>query len=339
MFVTPEPHLDAETLAAWADESLTAGERAAVEAHAADCVRCQAMLAAMVRTEPAAQPKAAWWRPGSVSRWLIPLATATAAVVLIWVVAFPRPNPPQPQAVAGKDAQAVDRIAEAVPTPEPSAPPPLVARRGADTPKVESRVTRRDESGATLSDAKQKADALELKKSEAMNARVPAPVAAPSAAAETVAPTGRAGAAIGGVLREQAFDKALRNEVMPEIVSSNPASHWRITPTHGLVQHSADGGATWEPQQTGVIADLTAGSSPMPSVCWLVGRGGVVLLSTDARTWRRVPFPEITDLSAVSATDVSAAVVTTADGRKFATADGGATWERVSLQEFPAAPF
>src|SRR5512138_325541 len=46
--------LDAETLAAWADGALDAGALAAAEAHAADCARCQAMLAAMARTAPLA---------------------------------------------------------------------------------------------------------------------------------------------------------------------------------------------------------------------------------------------------------------------------------------------
>ena len=39
-------------------------------------------------------------------------------------------------------------------------------------------------------------------------------------------------------------------------------------------------------------------------------------------------FPEITDLSAVRATDARAASVTTADGRTFGTTDGGSTWIR-----------
>ena len=70
------------------------------------------------------------------------------------------------------------------------------------------------------------------------------------------------------------------------------------------------------------------------SVCWLVGRGGVVLLSTDGRNWRRVAFPEATDLSAVQATDARAASVSSADGRTFSTTDGGVTWVRRPLQEF-----
>jgi photosystem II stability/assembly factor-like uncharacterized protein len=61
-------------------------------------------------------------------------------------------------------------------------------------------------------------------------------------------------------------------------------------------------------------------------VCWLVGARGLVLLTTDAVRWRRMAFPESVDLVAVQATDASHATVTAADGRRFSTSDGGATW-------------
>src|SRR6185436_5741143 len=111
------------------------------------------------------------------------------------------------------------------------------------------------------------------------------------------------------------------------IVSSNPASRWRIL-ANGGVQHSTDSGATWEVQSTGVTVMLTAGASPAPSICWLVGPQGIVLLSTDGRSWRRIAFPESADLTSVRATDDKSATVNTADGRAFSTTDGGQTWKR-----------
>jgi photosystem II stability/assembly factor-like uncharacterized protein len=51
-----------------------------------------------------------------------------------------------------------------------------------------------------------------------------------------------------------------------------------------------------------------------------------VLLTTDGRSWRRVPFPEAADLAAVQAANAQAATITTADGRTFRTTDGGLTW-------------
>jgi photosystem II stability/assembly factor-like uncharacterized protein len=109
------------------------------------------------------------------------------------------------------------------------------------------------------------------------------------------------------------------------IVSSNPASRWRIL-QGGQLQHSADGGATWQTQTTGVSDTLSGGSSPSPSVCWLVGPRGIVLRTTDGRSWTRIPFPEVVPLTSIRATDDQTATVTTEDGRQFVTEDGGRTW-------------
>jgi photosystem II stability/assembly factor-like uncharacterized protein len=52
----------------------------------------------------------------------------------------------------------------------------------------------------------------------------------------------------------------------------------------------------------------------------------MILLSLDGGPFSRVPFPEMTDLSAIKATDGRSASVITIDGRTFSTADAGATW-------------
>ena len=88
----------------------------------------------------------------------------------------------------------------------------------------------------------------------------------------------------------------------------------------------------WSASSSGVTEDLTAGVAPSPTVCWIVGRRGTVLLSTDGLQWRRLAFPESADLVTVQATDALTATVTTADNRRFRTADGGQTW--TPLQEF-----
>jgi hypothetical protein len=124
---------------------------------------------------------------------------------------------------------------------------------------------------------------------------------------------------------------ALQNA--PEIRSPQPDYRWRIVPP-SRIQRSVDGGATWSvvdpvPVQgrAGVPAlVLTTGSSPSRDVCWIVGRAGVVLVTTDGATWQRRAVPGSPDLTAVRAADDRAATVTTADGRQYATVDGGATW-------------
>ena len=117
-----------------------------------------------------------------------------------------------------------------------------------------------------------------------------------------------------------------------EIPSPDPAVRWRIAGS--AVQHTINGGSSWEAASTGITAQFLAGSAPSTSTCWLVGRGGIVLLLTDGVRWRRLPFPEPTDLSAVHATDPLRATVTAADGRTFTTSDGGVTWVRPAPQDF-----
>jgi hypothetical protein len=92
-----DQHFDAERLAAFMDGTLSAAERAAVEAHAADCAQCLQLLAAMVRTheEPARTSRGAWRLPLFV-RWAAPLAAAAAAVAL-WLNVAGEPPPPAQQ--------------------------------------------------------------------------------------------------------------------------------------------------------------------------------------------------------------------------------------------------
>ena len=150
------------------------------------------------------------------------------------------------------------------------------------------------------------------------------------APAATAAPTAPPAAPSANLRREVLSAPSVQSAfASPDavIVSSNPATRFRLL-TGGGVQRSADGGATWRMESTGVTETLIAGASPSPSVCWLIGRSGIVLLSTDGRTWRRVASPA-GDLRAIAATDHENATVTTADGRAFVTTDGGQTWARI----------
>ena len=132
---------------------------------------------------------------------------------------------------------------------------------------------------------------------------------------------GRGGAG-AGVRVGQDADSLLAKE----IVSTDNATRWRIS--GGLVEKTTDGGRTWTRVTTGVKAEFTAGASPTPTTCWLVGQRGVVLLTIDGQKWEQLKFAEATDLSAVRATDARTATVTTIDGREFSTIDGGNTWIR-----------
>lgn len=151
---------------------------------------------------------------------------------------------------------------------------------------------------------------------EITTAQAPAP--AQRALRAPAAPA--AAAAVGS--GERASTSGAQNR---EIVSPDAAFRWRILPA-GRVERSVDGGATWQPQPTGVEAALVTGSAPSPKTCWIVGQHGLVLKTIDGQSWHRIAFPEALDLTSVRATDDLRATVTSVDGRTFTTVDGGATW-------------
>ena len=333
--------LDADTLAAWADGALDAGALATAEAHAADCARCQAMLAAMARTAPLApaQVVAPWWKP--VFRWLVPL-TAAAAAVLVWTIVPSRDGrvtvhqvsesaaataPPSVATPSSREPAAVDVVppASAV-TPTPRREPQTLAeakeaelsRRSADLSRPSAESAKAE--GAKAENAGPEND----KKSSAADANVLAEASARTDRSRTAAENAAAAPAAPAQPMAKTFSFGAPETV---IVSSNPASRWRIL-QGGQVQRSADGGATWQTQTTGVSDTLSGGWSPSPSVCWLVGPRGIVLRTTDGRSWTRIPFPEAVPLASIRATDDQSATVTTVDGRRFVTEDGGRTWAR-----------
>jgi photosystem II stability/assembly factor-like uncharacterized protein len=99
---------------------------------------------------------------------------------------------------------------------------------------------------------------------------------------------------------------------------------WRVN--GALVERTTDGGSTWAAGGSVPVGAITSGSAPSATVCWLVGREGTVLRTTDGINWQRVNFPEQVDLVAVGAVSAQTATVTAADGRVFATANGGQSW-------------
>lgn len=95
----------------------------------------------------------------------------------------------------------------------------------------------------------------------------------------------------------------------------------------GVVERSKDGGATWQGQRVKANAEILAGAAPSENVCWLVGRGGVILMTSDGKKWKRIPSPAVVDFVGVTASDASFATVTAVDGQKFSTQNGGMTWQ------------
>ena len=155
--------------------------------------------------------------------------------------------------------------------------------------------------------------------------RAPAAAPAPPAAAPPPAARGAASSAQAPAVSSLARARA----AIVEIASPDPMTRWRVIGA-GQVERSTNGGARWEAAKLPESATLIAGSSPSPSICWLVGRTGSIYVTTDGLRFVRVPFPDRTDFVSIQATDGRRATVVTIDGRTMRTDDQGATWIRVS---------
>ncbi len=113
------------------------------------------------------------------------------------------------------------------------------------------------------------------------------------------------------------------------IAAPGNAMQWRIGAA-GIIEHSADTGATWALQTSGVITDLLAGSAPSDKVCWVGGRAGTILRTTDGGShWVKVRPPIVDDFASVFAVDARQATVSPAQGT-YQTMDGGATWKKLA---------
>jgi hypothetical protein len=189
------------------------------------------------------------------------------------------------------DAAARQRSADPTPTPPGSPPPPAAA--------------------ASAPAAKPSADAVANERADR--------------AEQFGTRTGAGGAGLGRV--STANDALKVSALFSVAVAAAPdgKTRWRIADR--FVQQSPDGGTTWSTQYTlDEGTQLVSGVAPSPTVCWIVGRSGAIVTTSDGVTWRRVTFPFNVDLVAVTSADARTATVVTADKRVFVTTDGGARW-------------
>jgi hypothetical protein len=103
----------------------------------------------------------------------------------------------------------------------------------------------------------------------------------------------------------------------------------------GMIERSSDAGRTWVSQVSPSQEDWLAGTAVSDTVCWLVGRTGAIVRTTDGEHWERIAPParaagtdaKLPDWIGITALDAQSATIAASDGRMFATADGGKTWK------------
>ncbi len=288
--VTAKDCPDAELLALYAEHEVSSDERGPVEAHVAGCGRCQATLAAFVRSAPepgvpeatgdiAAPP---WWAGW---RWMVPLASATAvAAVAVWIGRGPAD---QTAPVADVVARTPATVAEAQ-APAGSAAPPSSALS----------LERREPDGGA-SGRVQPAPPRESRAASAARPKENDPTRVDERAA---------GGARDALEKAQADQFEIgRQRVNPDMRRDAPARAENVA---------------------GQRLAETA-TSAAQGLVWRV-RDGIVERSPDqGATWTRTAFPTTDRVTSVAATDARTAVVTTVTGTRFATSDGGATWRNL----------
>ncbi len=109
------------------------------------------------------------------------------------------------------------------------------------------------------------------------------------------------------------------------ITSSNRSVLWRVGP-RGSIERSRDAGRTWESQVSNVKVDLLGGSAPSETVCWVVGRAGIILRTTDGIHWEKVASPAPVEFFAIRASDALHATAFATGSELYFTNDGGRTW-------------
>jgi hypothetical protein len=329
--------LDAELLAAWFDGTLTRAEHAAVEQHAASCSRCQAMIAALVRTDRPA-PRAAWHRPAV--RWLVPLAVAASLILLINVLRLAR-QPPAPAQTA------VARLEQAPPAPallSASEPSGGSAAAGASQerkvpseladalPQTATRLPREKTTGATVS----------TQTSAEVDARLrsvaAAPATAPVSEAAKEAATAMAKAAASSTAGTQA------TEAPPAAAEAAPAAPPPV-PAVAPIQPVTSASADIAANRFARVAESVVGGAgsagrrgtvifaPDRSVQWRINGPGQVERSVDGMTWQTRSTSVSAVLTAGSAPSAAVGWMVGTKGVVLRTTDSGQTWTRVAFPE------
>ncbi len=109
------------------------------------------------------------------------------------------------------------------------------------------------------------------------------------------------------------------------IIPPTGSVRWRVG-AGGAIARSRNEGRTWDAQTSNVQADLLAGFAPSETVCWVAGREGTILRTTDGEHWEKITSPAPADWIGVQAKDALHASVFAAGHKRYDTEDGGRTW-------------
>lgn len=335
--------LDAAMLASYADNGLSPDERRHVEAHAADCARCQehlALLGAVSLDREVPEPGRSWLvRWG----WLVPVATAVL-VVAVWV-RLPEPTQDQ-RAVPVASSDAATPAAQDTPAVEASAAAATAASPERDEADAQFAGKAKPLAPAgTAASAEAKVDQLAPleRRDEARENAARAPVrplgdvagavAAPPAPAAVPPPAAVMEAKeelqVADSARQRAPEPQLRKSAVGQetsIAAAAPDESYRFAGHR--IDLSEDGGRTWrEVLSDSQVVFTTARCAP-GGPCWFGTADGQVLRRTPAG-FTRSALPMRARVVAITPSGPQTVTVSLDTGQRFGTTDGGTTWTSV----------
>jgi hypothetical protein len=164
---------------------------------------------------------------------------------------------------------------------------------------------------------------------DAVKSPAPAPPPAAEQKSQAFGLAGRSNLHTSTAGKSLAKAKPAEERYTETVIPTPDSDIFYRTAKGGFVEVSEDGGVTWQGQLLNPSAEFTAGFAPEPRICWLVGRSGIVFLTEDGKSWRKLPSPTSEDLVAVVARSASNATVTATDDRKWSTDDAGKNWRPV----------
>ncbi|HEY6394319.1 MAG TPA: zf-HC2 domain-containing protein, partial [Candidatus Binataceae bacterium] len=310
----------AGVIAAYFDRSLNSAERIDFERHLAGCAHCQAMLAALVRTDTSvAEPKYGVARLGG---WRVAAPALAAVLATIFVIGVFRHNARESEQLAAlsKSQRPAARNEFAKESPIREQSPPAVGELAQnETPPAakQEQAQRASQIGAKPKAEERRPESPQMyRMQQPLPVRpgpgVPAPAsvaAGASALAGAPAPTIRdqiAARQMAGMARTESAIAPSAGKVSSLVTIAAPdGSEFWIVGRNGTVYRRDARGMTRV--SSGVATDLVSGTSPAPQVCWIVGRAGTILRTTDGSHFDKIQSPTPTDLISIAATNADSA--------------------------------
>jgi hypothetical protein len=355
---------DAESLAAYSDRSLSAGERERLETHFADCARCQILLADIARADESARiansaGAVPWYR-----RWRLAIPALAAAAAVLVFVSIRRPAnvaPPNDQivAMAPHEAPAENLAAKQpqLPAPAPAAAASAPVSVAAAAPSTEIAMNEPKPEAAPRAQAMRPSAPRALKGSAegfgggaliargapAANVATQPPAATtlesdaeqassaasvPRAAVVAAAPqTTARSAALGGMLAEPA--SATNTRAFGSLASGSGAivAATRGGGAVGAATGAAAGAAVAaSPSEASAPAAVVTISAPDQSVSWIAGKNGMILRRDSDASTHPQQSGASTDLIAGAAPSATVCWIVGRSGTIVRTTDGGEHW-------------